>query len=194
MDTDSIILIDYPDDKLYMESIQTRNVLSCWVDEIKPKKHPETGHLRERYISVFTSGGPKNYGLEICWCNEDGTILEYEERVKESGKCVIRGFKKDRGDVTFDAMKNITFDSKKYACMSDLQRIKWARKQGIDIRPTTSGMVTLNPIKTKRFTISKGNGKSVLGIKNDGPVPDDSLCNELDEYFKLAPSGLERCY
>ena len=91
-------------------------------------------------------------------------------------------------------MKNIAFDSKKYACMSDLQRIEWARKRGIDITPTTSGMVTLNPIKAKRFTILKGNEKSILGIKNDGTAPDDSLYDELDEYFKLAPSGLERCY
>ena len=40
MDTDSIIFMDYPDDKLYVESIETRNVLGCWEDEIKPKKHP----------------------------------------------------------------------------------------------------------------------------------------------------------
>ena len=43
MDTDSIIFMDYPDDELYVEPIETRNVLGCWVDEIKPKKHPETG-------------------------------------------------------------------------------------------------------------------------------------------------------
>ena len=98
MDTDSIIFMDYSDDELYVESIETRNVLGCWVDEIKPKKHPETGCLCERYISAFTSGGPKNYGLEICWCNEDGTIPKYEKRVKESEKCVIQGFKKDGGD------------------------------------------------------------------------------------------------
>ena len=166
--------------------------MSCWVDEIKPKKHPETGRLRKRYISAFTSGGPKNYGLEICWCNEDGTIPKYEERVKKSGKCVIRGFKKDGGDVSFDAMKNIAFDSKKYACMSDLQRIEWAWKPGIDITPTTSGIVTLNPTKTKRFTILKGNGKSILGTKNDSTAPDDSLYDELDEYFKLAWKGVIR--
>ena len=52
----------------------------------------------------------------------------------------------------------------------------------------------LNPIKTRRFTILKGNGKSILGIKNDGTAPDDSLYDELEEYFKLAPSDLERCY
>ena len=37
----------------------------------KNEKHPETGRLRELYISAFNSGGPKIYGLEICWCNED---------------------------------------------------------------------------------------------------------------------------
>ena len=78
MDTNSIIFMDYPDDESYVESIETRNVLGCWVDEIKPKKHPVTGRLCERFITAFTSGGPKNYGLEICWCNEDGTIQNTE--------------------------------------------------------------------------------------------------------------------
>ena len=55
-------------------------------------------------------------------------------------------------------------------------------------------MVTLEPISTKRFSVLNGNGKSILGIKNDDSVTDDSLYGELDEYFKLAPSKLERRY
>ena len=56
----------------------------------------------------------------------------------------------------------------------------------IDITPT------VQPISLKRFTVLKGNGKSILGIKNDSTVTDDSLDGELDECFKLPPSELEK--
>ena len=46
--------------------------------------------------------------------------------MKDCEKCVIRGFKKDRGDVTFDAMKKIAFDSGRYVRMNERQRIEWA--------------------------------------------------------------------
>ena len=130
MDVDSIIFMEYPNDTR-AEDIVMANVLGRWVDQITPEKHFETGLLRGRYISGFVSGGPKNYGLEICWCNEERTIPKYEDCVKESKKCVIRGFKKDGGDVTFNAMKKIAFDLRRYAHMNERQRIEWAKKEGI---------------------------------------------------------------
>ena len=89
-DTDSIIYLLKPGD----EPLPLGNELGQFTDEIEPVVHPDfpDESPRERYISSFVSGGPKNYCLEVSFKNRDGSIPARESRRVSDFKTVIRGF------------------------------------------------------------------------------------------------------
>lgn len=71
-DTDSIIYLLKPGDT----PLPLGDGLGQFTNEIEPEVHPDFPEElpRERYVSAFVSGGPKNYCLEISFKNRDGSL------------------------------------------------------------------------------------------------------------------------
>ena len=92
-DTDSIIYLLKEGD----EPLPLGDGLGEFTDEVEPVVHPDFPDEppRERYISSFVSGGPKNYSLELSFRERDGSLPSRETKKVSDFKTVIRGFSLD---------------------------------------------------------------------------------------------------
>lgn len=107
-DTDSVIYTK----KIGQSGLPLGEGLGDLTDEIEPEV--VDGEKRDLYCAGFISGGPKNYAMDLCVRNRDGTIPPYHERQHHRYKTVIRGFslsKEAQKVVNFDQMCQIVFRS-----------------------------------------------------------------------------------
>lgn len=115
-DTDSVIYIK----KKYQNRLPLGDKLGDLTDEIESVQFE--GETRQLYCSGFVSGGPKNYAMELCLRNRDGSIPPYTERQVHSFKTVIRGFslsKEAQKILNFEKMCEIVFRSAAWANTTD---------------------------------------------------------------------------
>ena len=168
-DTDSIIYLLKPGDT----PLPLGTELGQFTDEIEPVIHPDfpEEEPRQRYVSAFVSGGPKNYCLELSFKNRDNSLPTLAEKKVSDFKTVIRGFslsKETRQNINFSMMKNIVEKSMQLAAIAeDMEEDKLddlLERQGLDM--SASGIA--NPINApivERFSISIGDKRPIRGIK-----------------------------
>ena len=94
-----------------------------FTNELQPIEHPKgSGKMKEIYCARFVSEGPKNYALEFCLRNDDGSIPEFAKREVVGFKTVIRGFslgEETKKNLNFETLCRIILDSAEWANASD---------------------------------------------------------------------------
>ena len=216
-DTDSVIYVKKKNESGLPLGVK----IGEFTNEVEPMEHPKgSGVKKPVYCSRFVSGGPKNYALEFCLRNEDGSIPAFENREVVGFKTVIRGFSLG-GDtqkiLNFGTLSKIVLDSAEWANASDIEKRwmlqedpkfkAWAAKGG---SISKSGLINHDPPVIERFTVAIGDRQPVRGVQfrkrqrltmDSGDedeynydYDDDKMRRQGCKRFRIAPAVLERQY
>ena len=118
-DTDSVIYVE----KKGETGLPLGGRIGEFTNVLQPVEHPKgSGIKKEIYCARFVSGGLKNYALEFCLRNDDGSIPEFAKREVVGFKTVIRGFslgEETKKNLNFETLSRIVLDSAEWANASD---------------------------------------------------------------------------
>lgn len=194
-DTDSVIYIK----KATQSCLPRGEALGDMTNELEPVE--VEGEMKEIYCSAFVSGGPKNYALELCFRNEDGSIPPYAERRVSHFKTVIRGFslsKEAQKVLNFEQMAQIVLNSADWFNSTDLEKEEivntkdwaryWFREEDCVIDP--SGIINTDPPVVSRSTFELGDRQPIRGVNlkkrkldEDSDYDSDSDSDKDDQFF-----------
>lgn len=198
-DTDSVIFTQ----KQGEAGLPLGDKLGELTNELEPVE--VEGVMRDVYCAAFVSGGPKNYAMQICLKNLDGTIPPFEEREIYTAKTVIRGFslsEETKKVLNFDVMAKIVIDSAIWANADENEREdmvstnaelrEWFSEGG---KVSKSGLVNYKPPVVERFSVAIGDRQPVRGVKRTlDEIDEGKLRRAANKRFRIAPVILKRKY